>query len=81
MPGPSFLIELRFNERIDAKRSRVALILPDHRTRTLAMRDAKEPELLEAAASEVPSGACRIAWQVLANDGHITRGEVPFTVK
>jgi len=26
------------------------------------------------------AGAYRLRWQVLASDGHITRGEIPFTV-
>jgi len=79
--GPDFAIALQFNERIDAHRSRVALLLPDHRTQPLTLTAGSAPGALESAAHAVPSGSCRIQWQVLAADGHITRGEVPFTVR
>jgi methionine-rich copper-binding protein CopC len=38
------------------------------------------PDLLEASAKLATPGAYVVRWQVLAIDGHITRGDVPFTV-
>jgi hypothetical protein len=37
------------------------------------------PDLLTSTVTLVP-GAYVLRWQVLAVDGHITRGDVPFTV-
>ncbi len=48
--GPRVALTLRYNSRIDRKRSRLTLTAPDK------------------------------GWQVLAIDGHITRGDIPFTV-
>ena len=44
---------------------------------------AAEPTLLEAPAPAAPlaPGAWRLRWQVLALDGHITRGDIPFTLR
>jgi len=38
-------------------------------------------EVLTAKAVGLMPGAYTIRWQVLAPDGHITRGEVHFTVR
>ena len=71
-------IVLRFNSRIDAARSRLELrgggaVVP------LRLGDAG-PDTLTAEADLVP-GAWVVRWQVLAVDGHITRGDVPLVVK
>ena len=38
------------------------------------------PNLLETTTNLETPGAYVVRWQVLAVDGHITRGDVPFTV-
>ena len=38
------------------------------------------PNLLETTTNLEAPGAYVVRWQVLAIDGHITRGDVPFTV-
>jgi methionine-rich copper-binding protein CopC len=79
--GPVITVALTFNERIDAKRSTLALVLPDRSVRPLSLTPQGTPEMLGAHADSVPSGPCHVRWQVLASDGHITRGDVPFTVR
>jgi methionine-rich copper-binding protein CopC len=80
VPGPTVPIKLRFNVRIDATRSRLTLVKPDATTQSLAStKDAPADTLASQAQSLVP-GEYRIRWQVLASDGHITRGEIPFHV-
>lgn len=70
---------LRYNTRIDHKRSRLTLTLPDRTTKVLPIAESSpDDELVTAAA--LPPGAYSLRWQVLATDGHITRGDVPFTV-
>lgn len=74
-------LELEFNARIDAARSALILVLPSGETEKLELLPQPSPAILIAKASHLAAGAYSIRWQVLTNDGHITRGEVPFKVK
>jgi methionine-rich copper-binding protein CopC len=38
------------------------------------------PNILESRATGLKPGAYKLQWQVLASDGHISHGEVDFTV-
>jgi copper resistance protein C len=78
--GPSIPIKLRFNVRIDAKRSRLELVGPE-KTSTLLSATQPTPDVLQAVAEGLTAGAYSLRWQVLAADGHITKGEIPFNVK
>jgi methionine-rich copper-binding protein CopC len=78
--GPSIQIKLRFSVRIDAKRSRLELVGPD-KTSTLLSAAQPSPDVLQAVAEGLKAGSYSLRWQVLAADGHITRGEIPFNVK
>jgi len=73
-------IELRFNSRIDHRRSRLFLIRPDGTRFELAISDQTRPDIMAARATELTPGGYRIRWQVLSVDGHITRGDIPFRV-
>jgi hypothetical protein len=77
-PGPA-AISLRYNSRIDATRSRVTLQGPNAGQPAVLELSEPGPAMLAAAADLVP-GAYVLRWQVLAIDGHITRGDVRFTV-
>jgi methionine-rich copper-binding protein CopC len=78
--GPDVPIKLRFNVRIDALRSRLTLIHPDGSAQALEISKQTPADTLSAEATGLAPGAYRLRWQVLASDGHITRGEIPFTV-
>jgi len=78
--GPAIPIKLRFNVRIDATRSRLTLVKPDASTQLLAIIKAAPADILASQAQGLTPGEYRIRWQVLASDGHITRGEIPFQV-
>src|SRR5580693_298922 len=78
--GPNMPIKLRFNVRIDATRSRLTLVKPDASTQSLAITKDVPADTLASQAQGLNPGAYRIRWQVLASDGHITRGEIPFQV-
>jgi methionine-rich copper-binding protein CopC len=78
--GPDVPIKLRFNVRIDSLRSRLTLIHPDGSAQTLEISKQTPADTLSAEASGLAAGAYRLRWQVLASDGHITRGEIPFSV-
>jgi copper resistance protein C len=78
--GKTVEIVVRFNSRIDPVRSRLLLVRADGTTTTLALNDAQNPDALAATVGEIAPGSYRLRWQVLAVDGHITRGDIPFTV-
>jgi copper resistance protein C len=74
-------LELEFNARVDAARSNLSLVLPGGETEKLELLPQPSPAILAAKATRLTPGAYSIRWQVLTNDGHITRGEIPFKVK
>jgi len=72
-------VTLRYNSRIDRGRSKITLLRPDSAAERLAVEADGPADQLAAAATLAP-GAYTLRWQVLATDGHITRGDIPFTV-
>src|ERR1700741_2454380 len=78
--GPDVPIMLKYNVRIDAKLSKLQLLNPDNSTSSLTIEPQTSPDTLNSKATGLKPGGYRIRWQVLAPDGHITRGEIPFTV-
>ena len=78
--GKTVAVVVRFNSRIDPVRSRLLLVRADGTTTTLELGEAPSLDTLAAAVGELAPGAYRLRWQVLAVDGHITRGDIPFTV-
>ena len=78
--GPELDITLRFNSRIDRARSSLTLRpKASDKPKTLELI-GDSPDLLKAHAAGLAPGAYRLHWQVLSVDGHITRGDIPFTV-
>jgi copper resistance protein C len=78
--GSELNINLRFNVRIDGSRSRVRLVAPDGTASTLTLASQSTPDTLQTHAAGLKPGPYKLQWQVLASDGHISRGEIPFTV-
>jgi copper resistance protein C len=78
--GPEIAVTLRFNSRLDHQRSRLTLIGPDDTEQRLTLSQTSAPDVLQAKATGVSPGTYRLRWQVLAIDGHITRGDIPFRV-
>jgi copper resistance protein C len=79
--GPDVLMTLRFNARIDAKRSKLTLIAADGHLRSLHIVEDSPPDRLVSEARGLKAGAYVLGWQVLATDGHITRGTLHFRVQ
>jgi copper resistance protein C len=80
LPAGHADIRLRFNSRIDAARSRVALSPAGGGGSVLGLGESGRPDVLTCPVELVP-GSYLLRWQVLAVDGHITRGTLPFTVQ
>ncbi len=79
VPAGSVDLRLRFNSRIDRARSRLTLNRPDKSHDVVPIVPDSPPDIIAAHIDATP-GAYVLRWQVLAVDGHITRGDIPFTV-
>jgi copper resistance protein C len=80
--GPNVPVELTFNSRVDQARSTLTLESPNHSTARLHPdADPSSPAKLTGRISNLAAGSYKLRWQVLAVDGHITRGEILFRVK
>ena len=72
-------LRFRFNSRVDHVRSRLTLVGPDRSETVLKLDRGTNDEVLASHADLIPGNSV-VRWQVLALDGHITRGEIAFTV-
>ena len=73
-------IWLHFNSRIYTKRSRLSLRRPDGVEVTVVLAPDAPPGVLAGLALVTEKGRWTLRWQALSLDGHITRGEVSFSV-
>jgi copper resistance protein C len=71
-------IKLRFNSRIDAKRSKLVLISPAGVEQGLTIDQQPSPDTITSKAESLAPGVYVLQWQVLAADGHITQGKTSF---
>ena len=74
-------IRLDFNSQIDRKRSRLSLQRPDGSELVIALALDGPAGVLAGRAQATQSGRWKLLWQFLSLDGHITRGEVRFSVR
>jgi len=79
--GPDITINLKYNSRVDGARSTISLLKPDGTVEKIGTPAQPAPDMLSATGHGLAKGAYVLRWQVLATDGHITRGEVPFQVQ
>ena len=79
--GPDVDIKLRLNSRIDHDRSTLTLTLPDGTNRDVPVDRDTAPAFLTGTAKGLVPGEYSVRWQVLSIDGHITRGDIPFSVR
>jgi methionine-rich copper-binding protein CopC len=80
VPPGEIEIRLDFNSRIDSKRSRLRLRRPDGVEVAVALAPDTAPGVLAGLAQVTETGRWTLHWQALSLDGHITRGEVSFSV-
>jgi copper resistance protein C len=79
--GPDITINLKYNSRVDGARSTISLLKPDGTVEKIGAPAQPAPDMLSATGHGLAKGTYVLRWQVLATDGHITRGEVPFQVQ
>ena len=75
--GPDFAVNLRFNVRIDGSRSRLHLVAPDGTSTQLTIEGQSTPDTLQSQAKGVKPGSYILRWNVLASDGHMSKGDIP----
>jgi len=82
VPGPDVEVRLHYNARIDHARSSLTLFAPDGREVSVTAATTDVPvDAMTAKLRGLSPGKYRLRWQVLAVDGHITRGDVEFEVR
>jgi copper resistance protein C len=80
VPAGHTALTLKYNSKIDQGRSKLVLVASDHSETPLVISSNNDkPNELDSEATLKP-GAYVIHWQALALDGHITRGDLAFTV-
>lgn len=79
--GPNVTIELHFNSRVDGQRSSLGIEVTGGSAKAELVRDKQRTGTTLNAHATLQPGHYVIQWQALAPDGHITRGEIPFSVQ
>ena len=80
VPAGKLAIRIEFNSRIDKERSRLQLTAPSGDKADVPIDPAGEPNVITGTTADLSPGDYVLRWQVLAVDGHITRGDIPFAV-
>ena len=80
VPAGKVTLTFDYNSRVDRARSRLTLTRPDKTQAVLKIDQSGPPNVISTSTELTAPGAYVVRWQVLATDGHITRGDVPFTV-
>jgi methionine-rich copper-binding protein CopC len=79
--GPDVAVLLKYNSRVDIEHSTLTLLAPDGRLGKVAIGSQPAPGVLSARLTGLVKGLYELRWQVLAIDGHVTRGKVLFQIK
>ncbi len=79
--GDALSIDLHYNSRVDGARSKLILTGPDGKEVALGKILQPAPDTMASSAAHLTPGEYQLHWIALAADGHISRGEIPFTVK
>jgi hypothetical protein len=79
--GPDVGVMMKFSSRVDGARSTLMLSTSNGQSKSLAIEKQSAPNALTTHVTQLSAGKYAIHWQVLATDGHVTRGEIPFNVK
>jgi methionine-rich copper-binding protein CopC len=79
--GKDVAFDFHFNARVDGARSTLTLVTPDGKHAQLGPTSQPSLDSLAAHATNLAAGEYTVHWQVLSSDGHITSGDVPFTVR
>ena len=73
-------MKVKFSDRIDKQRSKLSVASMAGQVYSVQPLDDESADTLAGHVAGLAGGSYRLRWQVLAVDGHITRGEIPFSV-
>jgi copper resistance protein C len=79
--GPDITITLEFSLRVDGLRFPLSLLEPDGTVKPIDTPTQPAANFLSATGHGLGRGTYVLRWKVLAVDGHITSGTVPFEVQ
>ena len=79
--GPEVAVLLKYSSRVDLEHSTLTLLDPSGKVEKIAINSEPSPGSLSAKLTGLVKGAYVLRWQILAMDGHITRGTIPFQIK
>jgi copper transport protein len=81
LDSPPGRIRLQFSETLDASLARITIVSPDGAQITLRVTtDPSNAYTLLASPALTGTGAFRINWRVVSDDGHPVSGSLSFTV-
>jgi copper resistance protein C len=81
IPAGEVALTLKYNSRVDPLRSSLSLLGPDGKVIPLVIGPQQAAEVLSSKIGLSAEGKYLLRWQALSGDGHITRGEIPFSVR
>ena len=81
VPAGPLDVAITFNSRLDPARSKLVLEAPDGHTYAIPLSRAGDRTAIGGHGEVKTTGRWKLRWQVLAADGHITRGDIPFVVR
>ena len=79
---PPKTVKIRFDQVPDPQFNRIELLDTSGKTVAggAAQRDAADPTVITVTLAQLPPGVYTVAWQALAGDGHLTKGNYSFTL-
>ena len=77
---PPSIISLRFNAAVETSITRVTLVDLKKQSQALHVTDGSTLEQVIVAVPPLAPGVYHVNYQVLAADGHVTKGSIRFTV-
>lgn len=80
VPVGKLAVRIEFNSRIDKARSRLHVMAPAGEKTDVPIDQGGKPNIVTGTTGDLAPGDYVLRWQVLAIDGHITRGDIPFIV-
>lgn len=78
--APVKQVQIWFNEKLDAKVSKITLTGPAGAVKTGAVSVKEEKSIAASVDADTPNGKYTVAWQTAGGDGHVQKGEYSFTV-
>ena len=73
-------ISLRFNAALEASITRITLVDLKRQSQALHVTDGSTLEQVVVSVPPLVPGVYNVNYQVLATDGHVTKGSIRFTI-